>query len=133
MNTALTDIFGPVIHAYTAQQAVEDGVLVDVAQLGEEFTAVAEYLQWPAIPVYLTSALFGILEDAAERGTALIDLWIHVAVQAHNFAPLAKAFAEAGQTGQGWGAFSACVGGAIRDFKVSANVEGITIMLEEED
>ena len=36
LNTAATEIFGPVIHAYTRSQAIDDGVLVDVSETARE-------------------------------------------------------------------------------------------------
>jgi len=36
MTEATEDVFGPVIHAYTRAQALEDGVLVDVSKVAAE-------------------------------------------------------------------------------------------------
>jgi hypothetical protein len=36
MTNAMTELFGEVIHTYTREQAIEDGVLVDVTEAGRE-------------------------------------------------------------------------------------------------
>jgi hypothetical protein len=51
----VTDLFGEVVYSYTRQQAIEDGVLVDVSPLARE----AGF----KIPVALTSAVYGIVES----------------------------------------------------------------------
>ena len=35
-KNTLTDLFGPVIHSYSRQNALEDGVLVDVSETAQE-------------------------------------------------------------------------------------------------
>jgi hypothetical protein len=61
-ENSMEDIFGPVIHAYTRAQAIEDGVLVDVSETAREagiriptavtaavhdrYVAVPEELKW---------------------------------------------------------------------------------------
>ena len=35
-TNSIEDIFGPVIHAYTRAEAIDDGVLVDVSELAKE-------------------------------------------------------------------------------------------------
>jgi hypothetical protein len=35
-NISMTDLFGPVIHSYTRQNALDDGVLIDVSETAKE-------------------------------------------------------------------------------------------------
>ena len=49
-NKTVTDIFGPVLHAYTRSQAVADGFQVEVSKVAEEAGI--------RFPVFLTSAVY---------------------------------------------------------------------------
>jgi hypothetical protein len=70
-----TDIFGPVIYEYTLQQAIEDGVLVEI------FKNV-----WPELsggkPIVATSHLFGEVSLAGLR-----EIWNEYVVWRKNVMP----------------------------------------------
>lgn len=52
---SMEDLFGPVIHSYTREQALEDGALVDVSELASE----AGF----RVPVAVTAALWADVRD----------------------------------------------------------------------
>lgn len=56
---SLEEIFGGVIYAYTQQQAIEDGVLVDVTEMAKEAG-----FKWP---VAITSGLHAVINDIPEE------------------------------------------------------------------
>lgn len=65
-DTDADPVFGEVIYEYTATQAVEDGFLVDGRELegeaGEMFRD-----QYRSSPVYLTRALYGLIQKAVDN------------------------------------------------------------------
>lgn len=65
----LTDIFGPVIHSYTRQNAIDDGVLIDCSEHASEIGF--------AVPVAITRAVYEDCvywgEDVQERSRFIQD------------------------------------------------------------
>lgn len=51
----MEDLFGPVIYRYTREQAIEDGVLIDVSELAREAGIL--------VPTVITSAVQSIISD----------------------------------------------------------------------
>jgi hypothetical protein len=60
-STSLTEIFGEVIHAYTRAQALEDGVLVDLAAAAPD--VCAQHFKYP---VACTASVWGLVESACK-------------------------------------------------------------------
>lgn len=69
-NGSLEDLFGPVIHAYTRQQALEDGVLVDAMQ-GDLAAISRQHYKWP---IAMTASVWGIVERATNNPKYFNDL-----------------------------------------------------------
>ena len=76
----VTEMFGEVIHAYTREQAIEDGVLVDVTEWA---SAEKGFHGGFTCPVVVTSALWNAIEmipksatGASVRGRAHDVLWM---------------------------------------------------------
>jgi len=69
-NSSLEDLFGPVIHAYTRQQALEDGVLVDAMQ-GELAAVSRQHYKWP---IAMTASLWGLIQRAVNSPKYVNDL-----------------------------------------------------------
>jgi hypothetical protein len=57
-NTELEDVFGPVLHRYTRQQAIEDGVLVDLSSTTDSWMPAMIREAGITIPVAMTAAAF---------------------------------------------------------------------------
>lgn len=57
---SLTELFGEVIYAYTREQALDDGVQVD-ANIGDFAEVSRQHYRYP---VYMTAAVFGLIERA---------------------------------------------------------------------
>lgn len=62
-EVSVHEIFGNVISSYSRQQAIEDGVLVDLMQ--DEMTEVCR--QHYKYPIACTSAVFSIMQKAVEN------------------------------------------------------------------
>ena len=69
-GTTLEDLFGPVIHAYTRQQALADGVLVDAMQ-GDLAVVSRQHYRWP---IAMTASVWGIVERAVNNPKHFNDL-----------------------------------------------------------
>lgn len=69
-GTTLEDLFGPVIHAYTREQALEDGVLVDAMQ-GQLADVSRQHYKWP---IAMTASVWGLVERAVNNPKYFNDL-----------------------------------------------------------
>ena len=58
MTTPLESLFGPVIHAYTRQQAIADGVLVDLSNTTDAWVKAMVREAGITIPVAMTISAF---------------------------------------------------------------------------
>ncbi len=56
--TELDDVFGPVVHRYTRQQAIEDGVLVDLSNTTDAWVPAMVREAGITIPVAMTTTAF---------------------------------------------------------------------------
>ena len=87
----MNDTFGPVIHAYTRQQAIKDGALFNVSELAKEYGY--------GIPVAVTCAVWGycMVNDAvlSEKGAARHAQWNTIDI----LMALTNAVQLAGQSG----------------------------------
>ena len=65
----MLELFGEPIYIYTREQAIEDGVLVDVTEMGKEVGF--------KIPVAITKSLFDIVDTVSKRSHQSFDgrLW----------------------------------------------------------
>ena len=58
MTTTLENLFGPVIHAYTRKQAIEDGLLVDLSNTTDPWVKAMVREAGITIPVAMTTTAF---------------------------------------------------------------------------
>jgi hypothetical protein len=142
----LTALFGSPIHTYTAQQAVEDGLLVDAHQDPRLSEVTRQHLS--STTCYLSAGLLALVERAVAHPKACNDflgVW-------HDVLSLAKFFANRGRYSRARLAqarlpellepgevltFSVVITGTGRrrrhDLRVGFDGEAITICLPEED
>jgi hypothetical protein len=69
--TSLQETFGPVIHSYTREQAIDDGVLVDLTQI----PVTKEHYK---VPVACTAAVWALITPPRKDMTGILHdvLWM---------------------------------------------------------
>lgn len=137
MSSMIEEVFGEPIYQYTAEQAVEDGLLLDCRQIdgaaGEMFRK-----QYKGHPVYLTAALADLI-DKAVSNTKCYNDWAGVCwdVVWMSRGAVAAASRHAQRNGFGRETFQVIITGTGRtryhrlDVVVDGN--GLTFCLEGED
>ncbi len=137
-------LFGEVIHVYTAEQAVADGVLYDARKLeGADRKTEAGLMfseRYRNAPVYLTAALHALIEKAVKHPRWCNDwagvCW-DVVWMAQASGAIKRATAEAKREGCGRASFVVIITGAGRRrnqvLDAVINGDGLTFSLQGED
>ncbi len=125
-----------VIHAYTAEDAVEDGVLFDARKLDGEAGKMTRD-RYNGSPVYLTAGLHALIQRAVDHPRHCNDwpgvwwdvLWMSTAA-------VNRAAVEAKEQGSGYGQFAVIITGTGRrthhTICVALSGDGLTFMLPGE-
>ena len=131
-----------IIYAYTVEQAVDDGVLLDARHLdGPHRKTIAGDIfrkQFKGNPVYLTASLYALIERAVKHEDSCND-WAGVCWDIIMTAERAvrSAVKEAQKHGSGRGTFKVIITGCgrVRNHRLDAVLDGngLTFCLEGED
>ena len=70
MQSEIQSVFGPTVSSYSREQAILDGVLVDLSQ----FENIRQH--WK-LPMACTDSVWGIIEDAIDQGSSDIAGILH--------------------------------------------------------
>jgi len=137
-ETTATDF--EVIHTYTADQALEDGVLFDARQLPDDAGKITDELFGDIPKVVLSAALYETMRKAVAAKRHCNDwrgVWWDIVQLAGVFGATKRAMQGANEDGVGYGTFPVIITGAARRrnyrLMVAATCDGTITFMHPED